>query len=99
MIYKCSLHVNKKRACFLARSTTRNAPIGSAVERGTTIPVGPTSSASVSGRNAMADFAENLRRLMARLDLTIESAADRAGLDPRTVKGILRGDRPHARTL
>lgn len=47
----------------------------------------------------MADFADNLRRLMARLDLTIESAAERAGLDPRTVKGILRGDRPHARTL
>jgi transcriptional regulator with XRE-family HTH domain len=47
----------------------------------------------------MPDFAENLRRLMARAGLTIEGLAERAGVDPRTVKGILRGDRPHARTL
>jgi transcriptional regulator with XRE-family HTH domain len=43
---------------------------------------------------------DNLRRLMTRLDVTIEQVAARAALDPRTVKGILDGtNRPHARTL
>jgi transcriptional regulator with XRE-family HTH domain len=43
---------------------------------------------------------DNLRRLMTRLDVTIEQVAARAALDPRTVQGILDGtNRPHARTL
>jgi transcriptional regulator with XRE-family HTH domain len=43
---------------------------------------------------------ENLRRLMTRLGLTIEQAAEQTGLDPRTIKKILDGsNRPHARTL
>jgi transcriptional regulator with XRE-family HTH domain len=45
--------------------------------------------------------AVNLRRLMARLGLTIDQVVERSGLDPRTIRGILHcGDlRPHARTL
>jgi transcriptional regulator with XRE-family HTH domain len=43
---------------------------------------------------------DNLRRLMTRLDVTIEQVAARSALNPRTVKGILDGtNRPHARTL
>jgi len=49
----------------------------------------------------MSPFAQNLRRIMARLDLTVEDVSRRAGLDERTVKGILSGanGKPHARTL
>ena len=43
---------------------------------------------------------DNLRRLMARLGLTIRQVAARSGLDHRTIKGILDGThRPHAKTL
>ncbi|MCR4412282.1 MAG: helix-turn-helix domain-containing protein [Thermoguttaceae bacterium] len=43
---------------------------------------------------------ENLRRLMTRAGLTIEQLADRAGVDCRSIRGILDGsNRPHARTL
>ncbi len=43
---------------------------------------------------------DNLRRLMADLDLTIEQVAERSGLDKRTVKGILAGtNKPHLRTI
>lgn len=47
------------------------------------------------------DFAANLRRLMARLGLTLSDVVDRTGLDERTIKRILRGGdhRPHPRTL
>ena len=48
----------------------------------------------------MPDFGANLRRLMARLDLTIEQVGARAGLDERTVKSLLHGrNKPHPRTL
>lgn len=46
-------------------------------------------------------LAENLRRVMARMSLTITEVARRTGLDDRTVKSMLRDGeaRPHARTL
>jgi transcriptional regulator with XRE-family HTH domain len=48
----------------------------------------------------MYDVATNLRRLMARLDLTLEQVVEQTGLDERTIKGILaRTNKPHARTL
>ena len=49
----------------------------------------------------MPDFATNLRRLMARLGLTVGQVVERTELDERTVKGILSGTsaKPHARTL
>ena len=49
----------------------------------------------------MSDFASNLRRLMARLNLTVRDVAEQTGLDQRTIKGILRRNdsKPHARTL
>jgi transcriptional regulator with XRE-family HTH domain len=43
---------------------------------------------------------ENLLRLMAARGLTMSGVAEQSGLDVRTVRGVLRGDkRPHARTL
>ncbi len=43
---------------------------------------------------------DNLRRLMTRLDMTIDQVAARTRLDRRTIKGVLEGAaRPHARTL
>ena len=43
---------------------------------------------------------ENLLRLMAARGLTLSGVAEQSGLDVRTVRGILRGDKkPHARTL
>jgi transcriptional regulator with XRE-family HTH domain len=49
----------------------------------------------------MADFAANLRRLMARQGLTLADVVERSGLDARTVKSILAGrdSTPHGRTL
>jgi transcriptional regulator with XRE-family HTH domain len=49
----------------------------------------------------MADYATNLRRLMAQLGLTVDQVVQRTGLDQRTVKGILSGAslKPHPRTL
>ncbi len=49
----------------------------------------------------MSYFGHNLRRVMARLDLTVQEVAVRSGLDERTVKTILSGVsiKPHARTL
>lgn len=42
----------------------------------------------------------NLRRLMARLDMTLGQVVAATGLDERTVRSMLHGDtRPHARTL
>ncbi len=42
----------------------------------------------------------NLRRIMARLGLTMGQVVERTGLDRRTVKGILDGhNQPHAQTL
>jgi transcriptional regulator with XRE-family HTH domain len=43
---------------------------------------------------------ENLLRLMAARGLTMSGVAEQSGLDVRTVRGVLRGDKkPHARTL
>ena len=48
----------------------------------------------------MSHASENLRRLMARLDLTLQQVVDSSGLDERTVKAIARGaTTPHPRTL
>lgn len=49
----------------------------------------------------MADFAQNLRRLLARQGLSVAELIDRSGLDERTVKNVLNGSnqKPHARTL
>ena len=49
----------------------------------------------------MTHFAHNLRRIMARHNLTVRQVAHCTGLDDRTVKGVLSGAnaKPHARTL
>jgi transcriptional regulator with XRE-family HTH domain len=49
----------------------------------------------------MPEYAANLRRIMARLGITIDQVVERTGLDERTIKGILSGAslKPHARTL
>ena len=49
----------------------------------------------------MADYAgQNLERLMAELDLTVEQVVQRTGLDKRTVKAILDGrSKPRPRTI
>lgn len=47
----------------------------------------------------MPDFALQCRRLMAELGLTVRELVERSGLDHRTVKAVLRGARPQARTL
>ena len=42
----------------------------------------------------------NIRRLMARLDMTIQDVVAATGLDERTLRSMLQGStRPHARTL
>ena len=42
----------------------------------------------------------NIRRLMARLDMTFGQVVDATGLDERTLRSMSHGDtRPHARTL
>jgi transcriptional regulator with XRE-family HTH domain len=42
----------------------------------------------------------NIRRLMARLGMTLQQVVDATGLDERTVRSMAQGDtRPHARTL
>ena len=48
----------------------------------------------------MKHLSTNLRRIMARFDLTIDQIVENTGLDSRTIKGILSdSNRPHARTL
>lgn len=49
----------------------------------------------------MSLLGQNLRRIMARLDLTVDGVARRTDLDERTIKGILSGakSKPHAHTL
>ena len=43
---------------------------------------------------------ENLRRLLTQLGWTLDEAAEKSGLDQRTIRGILEGtNQPHARTL
>lgn len=42
----------------------------------------------------------NIRRLMARLDMTLQEVVEATGLDERTLRSMLQGQtRPHARTL
>ena len=42
----------------------------------------------------------NLRRLMARLDMTLQDVVDTTGLDQRTIRSLVDGNsQPHARTL
>jgi len=49
---------------------------------------------------SFAMVASNLRRLMARQDLTVQSLAEVSGVDVRTVKSLLQSrQRPHASTL
>jgi transcriptional regulator with XRE-family HTH domain len=44
--------------------------------------------------------ADNLRRLMARRDVSLDALASTAGVDRRTIAAMLRGKkRPHSRTL
>jgi len=58
----------------------------------------PHSCFEATGR--AADYARNLRRLMARQGLTLEELARRSGLNLRTLKSLLRAEsRPHGRTL
>jgi transcriptional regulator with XRE-family HTH domain len=48
----------------------------------------------------MSQLAENLRRVMARLGLSVQDVAKRCALDRRTVLGILDGRKqPHAITI
>jgi len=48
----------------------------------------------------MTNYAENLRRIMARCDIDVQQVVDRSGLHRRTILGILNGTtRPHPRTL
>ena len=45
-------------------------------------------------------FVTNVRRLMARFDMTLIDLAQATGLDERTLRSLLRGNsRPHSRTL
>jgi transcriptional regulator with XRE-family HTH domain len=42
----------------------------------------------------------NIRRLMARLDMTLQDVVEATGLDERTLRSMVQGHtRPHARTL
>ena len=43
---------------------------------------------------------KNVRRLMARMNMTLQEVVEASGLDERTVRSIMQGvSRPHARTL
>ena len=56
--------------------------------------------ASVNLHDGRLLHGANVKRLMARLDLTLADVVAATGLDERTVRSILRGTtRPHARTL
>ncbi len=48
----------------------------------------------------MSHYHTNLRRLMARLDMTIDEVVERSGLNQRTIKSILSGHtKPQPRTI
>lgn len=57
--------------------------------------------ATATPRAASASVvAHNVRRLMARFDMTYDHLVEATGLDERTVRAIARGEKnPHARTL
>jgi transcriptional regulator with XRE-family HTH domain len=46
-----------------------------------------------------ASFQANLQRLMAAAGVSIHDLAQRSGVDERTIRGLLAGNKPHARTL
>jgi transcriptional regulator with XRE-family HTH domain len=46
-----------------------------------------------------AAFQANLQRLMAAADLSMHDLARRSGIDERTIRGLLAGNKPHSRTL
>jgi transcriptional regulator with XRE-family HTH domain len=46
-----------------------------------------------------AQFQANLQRLMAAAGVSIHGLAEGSGVDERTIRGLLAGNKPHARTL
>lgn len=46
-----------------------------------------------------ASFPANLQRLMAATGISMHDLSQRSGVDERTIRGLLRGNKPHARTL
>ncbi|MCC6126546.1 MAG: helix-turn-helix transcriptional regulator [Pirellulales bacterium] len=44
-------------------------------------------------------FQANLQRLMAAAGFSMHDVAARSGVDERTIRGLLAGNKPHARTL
>jgi transcriptional regulator with XRE-family HTH domain len=46
-----------------------------------------------------AQFQANLQRLMAAAGFSMHALAERSGVDERTIRGLLAGNKPHARTL
>jgi len=46
-----------------------------------------------------AQFQANLQRLMAAAGFSMHDLAERSGVDERTIRGLLAGNKPHARTL
>lgn len=51
-------------------------------------------------RNAAEYIAHNTRRLMVGLGMTYDDLVEASGLDARTIRGLVRGDKqPHSRTL
>jgi len=60
----------------------------------------PTLTGSVHLPDGCVLHGANVKRLMARLNMTLAEVVEATGLDERTVRSILRGTtRPHARTL
>lgn len=61
---------------------------------------GESQQLGVSQRCSAETIATNVRRVMARDDLTYGDVVQATGLDERTVRGLVRGaNNPHARTL
>jgi transcriptional regulator with XRE-family HTH domain len=46
-----------------------------------------------------APFQANLQRLLAAAGLSMHELAQRSGVDERTIRGLVAGKKPHARTL
>lgn len=63
-------------------------------------PAMHTTQSSSFTRDLRTLHGANVRRLMARLDMSQQDVVDASGLDERTVRSILQGvTHPHARTL
>lgn len=70
----------------------------------TTIPCGQIRRHMTHTRNTTQNlgllYATNLRRLMARFDMTLQDLVEATELDERTLRGLLQGtSQPHTRTL